>query len=949
MKRILSFILILALTAGLFVMPVSAEETKAEALTEAEEVMAGLGFLNKADYNPHGLLSRADFAMIMSEICGFVSHDNASSGIEIAFGEDNKDQLITDSGARAFDDIDTTMKEYDAICAMSDRGYMNGITSYLFGPYYDITAGEVIKVLVSMLGRDNYAVYEGGYPQGYMTVARKLKLTSGVAVNYKDFVTYRDVFGLIYNAFDINVYEFSGITADGGEEYLETDETFLNRCAGIFTLEGNMTDNGITTYYDESSVGEDMVIIGGQELYIGSADYARDYLGRELVAYYKETESEDKILLYAVPYNDKTKTFGAEDFVSYSSSAIKFFDEDGKQETVSISGANIIYNNTVLDRYNSDTFKFLFGDVTLVSTKGTKNYDVVIINDYMVGRITKVSATDSIVYAETPYKSMSGIRAMDLSTEEGKTVIITDTDGNRLSADGLSKGNVISVVKSDDNSYINIRVCSAGVRNFKVADYSLEEDLTISDGETSYIMRGVDRLSDNVNVKPGELYDLYLDYQGNLVYLEALADSTNLNRAILLGAARSSTGLADSYAVKLYTQNEQMLVLDLEEKLIINHSSKKAADAISELQASIDRVVLYREDKETGVLKAIVTPLEFGAEDTDNRGWYTLIPNIRLSANEGESEADHADYLKEECVNNRFTYEGNGNMLDKSLRYKKDSATLFAVPGTKEEYDEERKFIVNRLKLENGKGYYMNAYDTDLNSLAPDTLVTTTGGSGAVGDIPGDRVLLISKVVNTVNADEENAKAYKGYLMEYNSKDVSEVTYTVSTEVGYYDRTGAPIEDAPEPEAGDVIRFSTNTDGDIQEIFMSYDMSLGVAYPYGDKYGDNWFGSDSYAGYVYNVDGDYLRVVSQEPHLVPDNAAERYVYFSDRANSIVQQVGNQTLIVEEGRNGITVRIGTREDIISFEDTGAQASGTYDKYVGFEYSWGYTIGNIIYRN
>lgn len=950
MRKILAYILTLAIISGLLLVPAYASEKEVVyELSEAEKVLMGLGVVDKASYNPDALLTRAEFASVISELCNFVPDNRAYlNNMESSFGSDNKDQLITSTGDKIFEDVDSTMKEYEAINAMYAKGYMNGINSKLFGPYYDITASEVIKVLVSMLGRDYFARYEGGYPAGYMAVARKIKLTNGVALNATDFVTMRDALTLIYNAFDIKVYEFSGMDGEGGAEYTESEETFLNHCANIYTSEGNVTDNGITTYYGKSNVGEDKVVIGGVTMYIANADYVRGYLGRDVIAYYIKDDADKKYLLYAEEYEKNSVTFASEDFAGYTSSAIKYYNEDGKLVTASLSNVNVIYNNTVLDRYNKDTFDFLFGDITLVASKGGKKYDVVVVNDYMVGRIKKISTSDMKVYSETLYSSMNGIKTLDLSEEDGKIIVITDENGNKVDFDALSSGDVISVAKSADGSYINIKVCSAGISDFVISDYIADDEITVSDGTSEYTLKGASYLAESINIKLGESYDLYFDYEGNLIYLEALTDSTNLKKAILVDAAKDSNGFGDTCAVKLYTEEGELEIYDLEERVILNHVSKKSDKALDEIKAALGTVVLYRVDKETKTLKAMVTPLGFGEQDTDDRGWYAVIPHIRLSAEVGESKEDFDKYLKEDAIGNRFVYEKNGNMLDKSLRYDEKSTTLFAVPSTKEEYNDERKFYVNRMYFETSTGYYLNAYDTDADALAPEVIVFSPGGGDASGDKVSERkAFIISKIFTTLNADEEEAVAYKGFLMDADNSVVSETTFTVSEDAEFVDglnKVGAP---KVELEAGDIIRYGTNSDGDISAIFVAYDMSEGKAYPFGLSSLD-WYGGDTYTGYVYNVDENYVRIVSEYPHLVPTDAKEQFEYFTTRANSVVQQLGNKTLVVEEGRNGVTVRLGSKEDIVSFKETGVLASDSYDKFVGIEYSWGHIMANVVYK-
>lgn len=950
MRKVLTYTLIIAILSGIFIFPVSATESENTAeLTDAEKTLIGLGVVDMEEYNPNALLSRAEFASLISALCEFVPANQAYlDNIETTFGEDNKDELITSSGGMIFADVDSTMEEFEAINAMYTNGYMTGITSELFGPHYDITASEVIKVLVSMLGRDNFAKYKGGYPIGYMTVASEIKLMKGLELGQSDFITLKETLGLLYNAFDINVYKLTKVDGDGAVEYTDSGETFLNYYASVYTVEGNMTDNGITTYYGKSKVGQNKVVIGDVSMYIGNADYARNYLGRELTAYYTEDDDGVQYLRYATADNDNSRTFDAEDFASYTSSEIKYYNENGKLITASLSDVNVIYNNSVRDRYNEDTFRFLFGDITLTSTSGSSKYDVIIVNDYMVGKINKISSSDKVVYCDTLYENMGDIKLLNLEEDSDKTVIITDSDGNKVDFDALASGNVISVTKNDDGSYISVKVCNATVKNFAISSFSTQDKLSVTNGTDTYTLQGVSQLSEGINLRLGEYYDLYLDYKGNLIYFEALADSTNLKKGFLIDAKQIAGGLSETYAVKLCTQEGKFGVYEMEDKVLLNHSSAKSNQAISEIQSAIGTIVLYRTDTDGKILKAMVTPLEFGAADTDDRGWYAVVPYVRLSAEKNETPEEFKNYLATDGIGNKFVFESNGNMLDKSMIYNEKSSILFAVPSTKEEYSEEKKFYVDRLKFETNKGYYLNAYDTDADSIAPDAIAFSNGGGSASGDSVSERkAFLITGITTTLNSDEEAAKAYKGYLLDADSQSATETVFTVSTEVEFVDadnKIGAP---AVELEAGDIIRYGINSDGDISAIFVAYDMSAARAYPFGLTSLD-WRAGDTYTGYVYAVDGNYARITADEPHLVPTEANAMYNYFTTRNTSLVHTIGKVILLVEKDRNGITVRSGTKDDIISYRESGNITSGTYDKFVGVEYAWGHTIATIIYK-
>lgn len=977
MRKIISCFITLTILLGLFCAPfsVAAETMPSDVeLDEAESTLIGLGIIDRADYNPDALLSRAEFASLISSLCDFVpSNKHYLDNMDVIFGEDNSDKLITSADEQVFDDVDSTMEEFEAINAVYEKGYMRGITPTHFGPYYDITAGEVVKVIVSMLGRDQLAQYKGGYPNGYMTVARDIKLTAGISVSSSDFITLRQTLNLIYNAFDINVYELTGVGTDGESTYTQSDKTFLNYCADVYKAEGIMTDNGITTLYGASAVGEDAVVIGGMRMYIADSYSARDYIGRQLVAYYSKTDSDKKYLEYAAPTdNDTAVTFDADDFAGYTSTQMKYYDENGKLVKASLSNPKVICNNTVLNRYNASTFSFLFGDITLASTGASSAYDIIIVNNYNVGKIAKANKADKIIYSDTVYGNMSDIKTLELKEQSGKVITITDANGASLDFDALLPGSIISVARSTNGNYIKIIVSTSTVEGFVVTDYALTDSMEISNGTDTYTIKGEALLSANSNIRIGEAYDLGFDYEGNLVWFisqkeagTADAAASTLKKAFLIDSDDPSNGLSISYVVKLFNDSGELAIYELDKKVILNHSSVTAPNAMTEIANAEGKIVLYRLDKDTNLLKEIVTPLAFGDADTDNRGWYAVNPYVKLSA-ESDSDADKAaydSYLTAHACN-KYLYQSNGGQLDKSMIYDKN-ATLFAVPGVETEYDDEKKFHVNAVKFINNKSYYINAYDTDRNALAPMVFAFSSGGGSVSGDAVSARTsFLITKVMKTLNSDEEETNTFKGYLMDFDKKTATETTLAVSTGVEFVDSDNNTGAAAVQLEPGDIIRYATNSDGEISAVFVAYDKNLGVAYPFGTPSAD-WYDADSYAGYAYTANDSYVRLTSAEPHEVAQKAYDKWIadgnsatdydaalaefnYITDRANAVVHTVGKVVLVVEETRNGITVRNGSFEDIVSYEESGTPASGRYSKIVGTETSWGHTIGTVIYK-
>ena len=91
-------------------------------------------------------------------------------------------------------------------------GYINGMGDGTFAPDANVTYAQMVKMLVSAMGYNEYAEFLGGYPNGFISIANSEGVTSGVKANADDKVTRAQVAQLVYNALTAPVVENKGVT-----------------------------------------------------------------------------------------------------------------------------------------------------------------------------------------------------------------------------------------------------------------------------------------------------------------------------------------------------------------------------------------------------------------------------------------------------------------------------------------------------------------------------------------------------------------------------------------------------------------------------------------------------------------------------------------------------------------------------------------------------------------
>ena len=151
---------------------------------EAVNTLADLGILNgdKAGrFNPDKTITRAEAATVICNLMG-VSEDA---------------KKIKQS---AFTDVSSNYWAAGYIAKANELGIISGYSKTKFGPNDPVTYEQFIKMLVSAYNLGDVAKEEGGWPDGYISVAQKLGITNNVNIIKRNNALRSDIAILIYNA-----------------------------------------------------------------------------------------------------------------------------------------------------------------------------------------------------------------------------------------------------------------------------------------------------------------------------------------------------------------------------------------------------------------------------------------------------------------------------------------------------------------------------------------------------------------------------------------------------------------------------------------------------------------------------------------------------------------------------------------------------------------------------
>ena len=415
MKRIISVILTCVMLFSMFVM-VNAEGTGAttQAAKYAKEidVIKSMGILNGDEtgaINADANLTRAEFAQVLTVLLQINYSEAAKENAwyyTFKIPEDLDNVLLTPNSGlitgneatpsapaevekvQKFADVETTHWAYNVITQITDIGYMIGTSATEFSPEEPVTVNQVNKVLVKILGYEQFAMQNGGYPAGYNYLASSLKVLKGINNYGETPITRGELAKMLYNMFDVNMISATMINDEGVATYETSDKTFLNDVLGVYKYEGKVTDNGTTALLGNSVIEKDEIKIGNSVFKLSpKAEYVKGFIGRYVEFYaVKDKESDDMTVIYAGLSKDSEEfTVEIKDFADLKNGKLEFYDENEKKDFVDVATVpTIILNGSKVESVTKEEIKaFSNGTVTAMKSGESKMYDTIVIEGFV--------------------------------------------------------------------------------------------------------------------------------------------------------------------------------------------------------------------------------------------------------------------------------------------------------------------------------------------------------------------------------------------------------------------------------------------------------------------------------------------------------------------------------------------------------------------------------------
>ncbi len=756
MKRIISIILavgiIFSMLSSLCVLSSAEGFTKAE--QKALEVTAALELFHPTEGDLSGNstpIMRSELATVAVQMMGFTNPGKGDSG---------------------FPDVPSEHWASGWIRLAKSNGLMLGDEQGNFMPDMNVTYEQVLKVLVYMLGYAPKAEMYGGYPNGYIQTATELGLTKNLPMKKGMALTRNETAIAVYNALHADyLYQvgFSNqeMTYVTGDEY-----TILSQLMKVEYGTGILYEYGNNSAVKNSKYNNTGYCrIGNKGFTCSDRRYA-DYLGYEVEYYSRITEDESEgEVLYISPTKKNTDITVEIRDVHYTDSNMSLerfvYEENATEKTKTLKvdkDAAYVVNGLYDFSFEVDDFGVENGFVKLVDNDNDTVYDVVFVWIYENYVIENVNGT---LISGKYYKSL------DMNKYVDKEVEISFPSGERTGISGLSKlhtWDVISVAISSNDEFVKIFVTQDGISG---QVESIENDVVIISGESRYISGGFNstaKQSGDSYVQLGLNGEFYFDVVGNIAAVLEVADSGQKERyGYLLGMSTLEEnggmlfGTSEAMQVKLFTDSGTIEFVETEVRIRNKRTGKKdfASEILSETDfvqdnKTVHQLIQYRCNAEGKIIE-LSTAAETNGNEALGQPYYDF-DKFSLDYSNGTNPFIYRRY------SSAFGAKNTG--FNPNFRVNANSK-IFYIPITDSRVAQEQLKLFSLDSFEDYNMNYTNLYFYD----SDDTGVCSAlvykeeirNGSASTTSI-GTDFFAVTKVVNTINEDNEKIVSVEGYM-----------------------------------------------------------------------------------------------------------------------------------------------------------------------------------------
>lgn len=350
MKKILALLLSVLLIFPMSVLAFNdigeSEHQEAIGTLAALEIIEGV---NENEFKPVATITRAEAATIVVRALGL---DETAAGAAEAI---------------QFTDVPANHWGSGYINLAAQYGIIVGYGDDTFGPEDTLTYEQIVKMLVCALGYAPKAEAKGGYPTGYLVVAKEIKLTKGITNQ----TALREIVAqLTFNALTIPMMEQIGYGDDVSYEVNKSKN--LLTILEVETFEGKFTE---IVNAEKAKFGDLTVLTNGKSVV--------DYLNREATIYITRNKKDEPVLKY-VAIDDAETIFVNGADATIEGTVFVYEDVNGDENEIDIADDCVVYINGVIDTFiaaSNYDYEVVIEDDEIIAIYGSK-YTYAVVDRY---------------------------------------------------------------------------------------------------------------------------------------------------------------------------------------------------------------------------------------------------------------------------------------------------------------------------------------------------------------------------------------------------------------------------------------------------------------------------------------------------------------------------------------------------------------------------------------
>lgn len=765
----------------------------------AWEVVTGLDFID-SEKEATDLVTRAEFATTVLKLYGEKTAGDFDEGSDTPYSDVLKEHYKSTDIKRSY-----------------ELGFVRGYDDGKFYPENEVQLVQAMKIIVDLLGYQDYVLYRGGYPFAYMSEGAKLGISSGISRQFNESITYYEFARMIYNAMEEAIVEVNAIEEGNVTFNKDRDATFLSKYHDIYKAEGVVTANPYTKVNGTASIGDKKLEIN-DFIYVTKTDIFNQYVGYNCEYYYEDTGRDTPVLKFAVPVDNESGEIKGRNIVGTTKNTIKFLDENEDVDYIELSeNGNVIYNGIYASKvinYDLEKLVDFSGKIVVCDTDSNGEYDMIFVTEYKNYILDKVLLSENKIFVKDEVNSY----IVDITNN----TFVTATKGGEIcDLSALESGTLISVASSG--------VTPSGRKNISVvvSDKTVTANVTsLSDNEaTLSYQKGSNQIDENYRISKNFIGEngakiavrgsgsFHIDALGEIGYFK-VGENTGFQYGYVI-ATHTDKKFDGELKIKMLSSSGEILYFYTADKVNVDGDKVERKNIANILESSstitgtVKQLIRYDVNKE-GLISHIDTVLENSDGDS-----------LALRKEEiGSSGATYKNGMK------TFVISGSTN------RYILGSATkLFLIPTGDGASDDDYQVRTNSYftdasygKSSSGEKLIMYNVEDAEPKVVELRVEAVSGGLGGVSQYGSDLAIVKGKA-KVINDEGEERVAIK--VMVTNAEKTLPITdktkllrfedgsITNGTALHYDDVTPLTVDDF---KFGDAVLYAEDERGDVRTL-----------------------------------------------------------------------------------------------------------------------------------